>query len=207
MEEEIGNLPEKYALPLTLCYLEGKTNTQAAEQLGWPEGSISRRLSRAREMLRSRLVRRGLAMSAALIAAAFAKSAAACPPGELISSTATAGNLLLRGVPLQQLVSSQTAALVVEVAAGITTLGKLSAAMLFAGGSVVLALAVTIWQIESDTGPRGLRIMLRGQPSGCGPSAPAVAVQPSISPPPSEPTTSSPTVVAASSSVAPGTPQ
>ena len=47
LEEEIGNLPEKYALPLTLCYLEGQTNAQAAAQLGWPEGSISRRLSRA----------------------------------------------------------------------------------------------------------------------------------------------------------------
>ncbi len=37
LDQEISQLPEKYALPLILCYLEGKTNTQAAAQLGWPE--------------------------------------------------------------------------------------------------------------------------------------------------------------------------
>jgi len=51
-------LPEKYRAPLVLCYLEGKTNGQAARQLGWPVGSICGRLARGREMLRRRLTGR-----------------------------------------------------------------------------------------------------------------------------------------------------
>jgi RNA polymerase sigma factor (sigma-70 family) len=54
---EIDRLPEKYRGPLILCYWEGKTNDEAARQLGCPPGSMSYRLARGREMLRERLSR------------------------------------------------------------------------------------------------------------------------------------------------------
>ncbi|HLW64096.1 MAG TPA: sigma-70 family RNA polymerase sigma factor [Gemmataceae bacterium] len=58
LDEELEKLPEKYRLPLVLCYLQGLTNEEAARRLRWPSGSMSYRLARGREMLRERMERR-----------------------------------------------------------------------------------------------------------------------------------------------------
>ena len=47
LHEEVNRLPEKYRVPVILCYLEGKTNEEAAELLQWPVGTVKGRLSRA----------------------------------------------------------------------------------------------------------------------------------------------------------------
>ncbi|MFL5341787.1 MAG: sigma-70 family RNA polymerase sigma factor [Gemmataceae bacterium] len=66
LDEELSHLPERLRAPLVLCYLEGQTRDEAAQQLGCTFGALKRRLEDGRTRLRNRLVRRGVALSAGL---------------------------------------------------------------------------------------------------------------------------------------------
>ncbi|MDB5349228.1 MAG: polymerase sigma factor, sigma-70 family [Planctomycetota bacterium] len=67
LQAEVDRLPEKYRRPIELCYWQGLTSEQAAHRLQCPTGTLKWRLSRAREILRSRLARLGLALVAFLM--------------------------------------------------------------------------------------------------------------------------------------------
>lgn len=67
IRDEVDRLPEKFRAPIELCYWRGLSNEEAAEALSCPTGTVKWRLARGREILRSRLVRSGLASLAILM--------------------------------------------------------------------------------------------------------------------------------------------
>jgi RNA polymerase sigma factor (sigma-70 family) len=80
LDEELTRLPERLRQPLILCYLQGKTRDEAAEELGWSASTFRGRLERGRQRLRWRLERRGVALSAGLLATLAAKNLDAAIP-------------------------------------------------------------------------------------------------------------------------------
>jgi cytochrome c peroxidase len=98
LHEELGGIPARYREALVLCYLEGATQQRAAARLGLGERTLRERLERGRDLLRARLVRRGIGPAALLLAAAWpAALASAQPPSALVSGTVKAATLVAAG--------------------------------------------------------------------------------------------------------------
>jgi HlyD family secretion protein len=90
LDDEINRLPDRQRVAFILCCLEGKTGEEAAHLLGCPPGTVSSRITRARERLRIRLRRRGIAVPAGIALGVAADSAAAALPPALLTTTVTA---------------------------------------------------------------------------------------------------------------------
>jgi RNA polymerase sigma factor (sigma-70 family) len=88
LDEEIGRLPERQRAAIVVCDLEGLPHEEAARHLGCPVGTVESRLSRGRQRLRDRLVRRGLDPSAAALWPVMAREASAAMPAALIKHLA-----------------------------------------------------------------------------------------------------------------------
>jgi RNA polymerase sigma factor (sigma-70 family) len=97
LHEEVNRLPDRYRNPVVLCYFEGLTHEEAAHRLGWPVGTVHTRLNAARERLRGRLTRRGLASAVGATVAALTNETRASVPEALAQVAIQASLRILAG--------------------------------------------------------------------------------------------------------------
>lgn len=79
LDEELSRLPARFRMPLVLCYLQGKTTTEAAEELGCARGSVCGWLARGKQLLHERLIRRGVSLTALTLTSVLTPAALAKP--------------------------------------------------------------------------------------------------------------------------------
>jgi RNA polymerase sigma-70 factor (ECF subfamily) len=134
LDEELTRLPERLRAPLILCYLTGKTQDEAAQHIGWSLATFRRRLERGRILLRDRLTRRGLALSAAL-SALLAQDALAAVPVPLLTGTVETATAFAAGqgpvtspsvILAEELMKAMSATRLKLAAAVVLTLGLLA---------------------------------------------------------------------------------
>jgi RNA polymerase sigma factor (sigma-70 family) len=176
LDEELGRLPERYRAPVVLCDLKGKTHEQAAREMGCPKSSLSSRLVRARGLLRQRLVRRGIALSAGLTAAVLAEGATPVVVPALLT-TAAVRHATLAGpgrAVASGLIPERVAALAEAGLRHLTAGGaKATMTLLLALGGVCLGTAVLAYQAlaarppAAEAGPPALAAG-DGEPEGPG---------------------------------------
>jgi RNA polymerase sigma factor (sigma-70 family) len=153
LDFELSQLPDKWRLPLILCYLEGRTQDESANQLGWSKSTLRRRLEEARTALGRRLNRRGIACPTALSAILLSDSiASAAPVPGLVASTVEAA----AGVAAGKTVATATSAKVAALTEGVLKTMLLSK----------LQVATAVFVILAGVGVGAGRILYDSQTTG-----------------------------------------
>jgi RNA polymerase sigma factor (sigma-70 family) len=157
LTEEVGRLPSHFRAVVVLCHLEGRTNEETAQELGLPVGTVNSRLVRARERLRARLIRRGVALPAGGLAVALT-GAPASVSAALVSSTVRAALPFAAG---------QAAAAGLSPAVVALTEGVLKA-MWLSKLEAVVAVALVVVFLTGGGGALSYRLLAQGERPGEG---------------------------------------
>ncbi len=108
LDRALVALPAAQRQAVVLRYLEGHTEKEAAQLAGCPQGTLSQRASRGLAGLRARLLRRGVALSAAALIGALEAEAVAAVPATLMASLAALPQALTAGAAVGAGAASST---------------------------------------------------------------------------------------------------
>jgi RNA polymerase sigma factor (sigma-70 family) len=117
LDQALSRLPERYRAPVVLCFLEGRSQAEAARLLGCAPGTVASRLDRAKKKLKGWLMGHGLALPCAGLAAGLGAAGARASSARAQVAAALGGaRAVLAGADLRTAVTPG----VITLAEGVT---------------------------------------------------------------------------------------
>jgi RNA polymerase sigma factor (sigma-70 family) len=159
LDRELDALPAKYRRPLVMVYLEGQSLAETAAALKCKDVTLRSWLNRAREKLRSRLVRRGVSVSVPALVAwlvSSADAAAAAVPPDLGAAMAKGAMVWTAGGAAAAGISANVVAMA-KGAIQTMFISKLkTAAVVTIAAAVVSTASALSWQKVYEARDKGL---------------------------------------------------
>jgi RNA polymerase sigma factor (sigma-70 family) len=159
LDRELDALPAKYRRPLVMVYLEGQSLAETAAALKCKDVTLRSWLNRAREKLRSRLVRRGVSVSVPALVAwlvSGADAAAAAVPPDLGAAMAKGAMVWTAGGAAAAGISANVVAMA-KGAIQTMFISKLkTAAVVTIAAAVVSTASALSWQKVYEARDKGL---------------------------------------------------
>jgi RNA polymerase sigma factor (sigma-70 family) len=159
LDEEISALPGQYRSAVVKCHLEGKTQQDAAKELGITYATLRRRLKEARGMLRNRLSERGFAHNGFLLIPLLGHLVASDPvsaqTASAVTTTVLSAGSAQATAATASVVSSTTAGSTAAAGGSLSLFTKIMAVNPFVkcglAGVLMFGVVGSWWMVNSQT--------------------------------------------------------